>query len=84
MSLIYEYFNHENSSLMFASNKKTEEKIHISFSNPLFSCCVCIYVAYMNELVFKPIKRRNWEIWFDINILLSFRLTTEKDKFWLV
>ena len=24
------------------------------FSNPLFSCCVCIYVVYMNKLVFKP------------------------------
>ena len=29
-------------------------------------------------------KRRNWEIWFDINILLSFCFTADKDKIWLV
>ena len=33
---------------------KGQEKIHISFFEACFViACVCIYVAYMNKLVFK-------------------------------
>ena len=41
------------------SNLTCQEKIHISFFGACFlilyfHACVCIYVAYMNKLVFKP------------------------------
>ena len=45
--------------LLSATLKRIQEKIHIGFFEACFlilyfHACVCIYVTYMNKLVFKP------------------------------
>ena len=51
----------------FTHISNTKEKIHISFFEACFlilyfHACVCIYVAYMNKLVFKPKAQKKVKI----------------------